>query len=59
MPRLLCWFLHRRSWTILIPGALPAHLDAVAWCPACDGGGGHRARPRRLPYFNKVQPTWG
>src|SRR2546427_756660 len=21
MPRLICWFLHRRSWTILVPGA--------------------------------------
>jgi hypothetical protein len=37
-----CWLLHRSTWTILIPGILPAHLDAVAYCPTCDAGRGHR-----------------
>lgn len=42
MPHLLCWFLHRASWTILIPGLLPLNIDAVAYCPTCDAGRGHK-----------------
>jgi hypothetical protein len=37
-----CWLLHRSTWTILIPGVLPGNLDAVAYCPTCDVGRGHR-----------------
>ena len=37
-----CWLLHRKTWTILIPGILPANIDAVAYCPTCDAGRGHR-----------------
>jgi len=37
-----CWLLHRSTWTILIPGILPGNLDAVAYCPTCDAGRGHR-----------------
>lgn len=37
-----CWLLHRSSWTILIPGILPGNIDAVAYCPTCDAGRGHR-----------------
>lgn len=37
-----CWLLHRSTWTILIPGILPANIDAVAYCPTCDAGRGHR-----------------
>jgi hypothetical protein len=39
---MLCWLLHRSTWTILIPGILPGNLDAVAYCPTCDAGRGHR-----------------
>jgi len=44
---LICWLMHRRSWTILIPGLLPANIDAVAYCPTCDCGRGHRG-PQRM-----------
>jgi hypothetical protein len=37
-----CWLLHRSTWTILIPGILPGNIDAVAYCPTCDAGRGHR-----------------
>ena len=37
-----CWLLHRSTWTILIPGVLPGNFDAVAYCPTCDAGRGHR-----------------
>ena len=37
-----CWLLHRATWTILIPGILPLQIDAVAYCPTCDCGRGHR-----------------
>jgi hypothetical protein len=47
MPYLLCWFLHRTSWTILMPGLLPLNLDAVAYCPTCDAGRGHKS-PQRV-----------
>src|SRR5438270_496773 len=30
MEFLRCWLLHRSTWMILVPGILPAHLDAVA-----------------------------
>ena len=46
MPFLLCWFLHRATWTILLPGLLPLHLDAVAYCPTCDAGRGHKTPQR-------------
>ena len=42
MEFLRCWLLHRSTWIILIPGVLPANLDAVAYCPNCDAGRGHR-----------------
>jgi len=42
MEFLRCWLLHRSTWMILVPGILPAHLDAVAYCPTCDKGRGHR-----------------
>jgi len=37
-----CWLLHRRTWTVLVPGILPLMIDAVAYCPTCDCGRGHR-----------------
>jgi hypothetical protein len=52
--QLLCWLLHRSSWTILIPGQLPFNLDAVAYCPTCDCGRGRRIAPlvpHRRPAF--------
>jgi hypothetical protein len=42
LSHLRCWLLHRASWTILIPGVLPGNFDAVAYCPTCDAGRGHR-----------------
>jgi hypothetical protein len=42
LAHLRCWLLHRASWTILIPGVLPGNFDAVAYCPTCDAGRGHR-----------------
>lgn len=42
LAHLRCWLLHRSSWTILIPGVLPGNFDAVAYCPTCDAGRGHR-----------------
>jgi hypothetical protein len=50
---LYCWLLHRSTWTILIPGVLPAHLDAVAYCPTCDAGRGHR-QLELVPNFNRT-----
>jgi len=47
MPHLLCWFLHRTQWTILLPGLLPLHFDAVAYCPTSDVGRGHKT-PQRV-----------
>jgi len=44
----VCWILHRSLWTILVPGILPLHYDAVAYCPKCDAGRGHR-RPHTFP----------
>lgn len=42
LAHLRCWLLHRASWTILIPGVLPGNIDAIAYCPTCDAGRGHR-----------------
>ncbi len=36
MDRFKCWLLHRSCWEILIPGILPMHMDAVAFCWRCD-----------------------
>jgi hypothetical protein len=50
LSRLLCWWLHRRHWTIVNRGILPFALDADCFCPICDRGRGHPAKPYLRPH---------
>jgi hypothetical protein len=49
--QLVCWFLHRNSRELLIPGILPFGLDAVVFCWRCD-----KFRGRAVKVF---QPNLG
>ena len=49
--QLVCWFLHRGSRELLIPGILPFGLDAVVFCWRCD-----KFRGRAVKVF---QPNLG
>ena len=42
MPPILLEKYLAAAGTILIPGVLPGNFDAVAYCPTCDAGRGHR-----------------